>query len=365
VYRDAVNRSEIGRRRLVSQHIARPVSGGPAAVVAALGAVQAQDYPAGLWALGLRTADALEGDVTAAIVQRKIVRTWPMRGTLHFVPAAHVRWMLALLTPRVIAACAGRYRQLELDDAAFARSRKLAVRALQGGVRLTRPEMYALFARGGVSPASQRGIHILARLAQEGLICFGPHREKQPTFTLLEEWVPAAQRLDREEALGRLAERYFTGHGPATVHDFAWWSGLTMADARTGIAASARRLMTEQIDGDTHWISRGVRSAATRRPLVQLLPAFDEYLVAYKDRRSVLAAAPARKGAPIPMGMLSPVVVVNGAVVGTWKRTLAKDRVVVTPSLFVKLGRSELRALAAAAERYGRFLERTVELAVT
>jgi hypothetical protein len=358
-----VKRSEIVLRRVVGQRLAGPRPADPAEVVAALGAVQAQDHPAGLWAIGLRTPDATQADVTDAIAKRMIVRTWPMRRTLHFVAAEDVRWMLALLAPREIAASARRLRQLELDDAAFRKSRALALRELGPGAPLTRAEMYARLARAGVSPAGQRGIHILARLAQEGLICFGPHRDKQPTFALLDACVPAGRRLEREEALARLAARYFTSHGPATVIDFAWWSGLTMADARAGLADAASRLASDSIDGVAHWLGRGRRPAPARRPRAHLLPPWDEYLVAYRDRRDAVARLPSRRAEAAYRLLLGPVVVLDGHAIGTWRRRREKDREVVTVGLFVPLGPVERGALEDAAARHGRFLGRAVELA--
>lgn len=203
-------------QRLSNQYLAKNRFADPGDVVAWFGAVQAQDYLGSLWGIGLRTIDACEGAVEKAIANRKIVRTWPMRGTLHFVPAADVRWMLKLLTPRVIARSAGRYRQLELDKRTFANSKKVFVRALEGGKQLTRTEMYKALEAAKISVAGQRGIHILGHLAQEGLICFGNRRAKQQTFVLLDEWVPENQSLNREEALAKLARCYFRSHGPAT-----------------------------------------------------------------------------------------------------------------------------------------------------
>ena len=225
----------IGRVRLTNQQIGRPVFDDPAAVVRWFGAVQAQDYLGGLWAVGLRTRGATESSVEAAIARGDFVRTWPMRGTLHFVAAADVRWMLALLTPRVHAGVSARWRQLELDHKVMARSAKVAEQALVGGKRVRRDAMYAMWNEAGIATHDSRGLHILGYLARTGLICFGPRDGKQHTFTLVEEWLPTARPLERDIALGELARRYFTSHGPATVHDFAWWSGLTVTDARAGL----------------------------------------------------------------------------------------------------------------------------------
>lgn len=180
--------------------------------------------------------NAVEADIEQALADRTIIRTWPMRGTLHFVAATDVRWMLELLTPRIVANNAQRLlRQFGLDEAVFARSKDLFVRALQGGKRLARNAMYEVLEAGGVSTAGQRGLHILGRLAQAGVICFGAREGKQQTFALLDEWAPTARRMARDEALAEIARRYFTSHGPATLQDFAWWSGLTVANAQAAL----------------------------------------------------------------------------------------------------------------------------------
>ena len=334
----------------------------PGQVVAWLGAVQAQDYLGSLWAVGLRMQQAVEADIEQALANKIIIRTWPMRGTLHFVAAADVRWMLELLTPRVVAGSVRRlHQQVGLDEATFARSKELFAAALQGGKQLPRNEMYELLEAARISPAGGRGLHILSRLAQDGLICFGAREGKQQTFALLAEWAPTAKSLGRDEALAELARRYFTGHGPATLQDYTWWSGLTVADARAGLEMVKSQLMPEVIGGQTYWLDPSLPAAKGAAPAAYLLPAYDEYTVAYKDRSAVLDPSYAKQpdsGA----GIFSPTIVVDGQVVGTWKRTLKKDSVVITPSFFTRPKRAESQAFAAGANRYGEFLGASVIL---
>ncbi|HVF42393.1 MAG TPA: winged helix DNA-binding domain-containing protein [Pyrinomonadaceae bacterium] len=348
---------DIAAERLANQHLSRPSLEKPYDVVRRLGAVQAQDYPGSLWAVGLRTKGATEADVEGAIAGRSIVRTWPMRGTLHFVPARDARWMLRLLTPRVVARSAARYRQLELDERTFARCGEVFARALRGGKSLTRAAMYGALEAARIPTAGQRGIHVLSRLAQDGLICFGAREGRQQTFALLEEWVPASKTLSRGEALAELAGRYFESHGPATLRDFAWWSGLTTADAREGLEAAGPKLLREVVGGQTYWLPTRAgrpepRSKDESRG-AHLLPAYDEYTVAYRDRGAALSPSAA---AQTGNGIFRPVIVVGGRVVGTWRRALGKGSVVITPAPLSKLNRAEARALASAANRYGEFL---------
>ena len=276
----------IAQQRLRTQRLIGPGFAAPADAVRWFGAVQAQDYPGALWALGMRTKGATEASVEHAVATRTIVRTWPLRGTLHFVAPEDVRWMLTHFAPRTIGRAVLRFRQLELDARVFARSSALFVKALEGGRQLTRPKLYARLERAGIATGDNRGLHILWRCAHDGLICFGAREGRQQTFALLEEWVPRAKTLDRDEALAELARRYFTSHAPATVQDFTWWSGLSAADARRAVEAAG---------AGAPYLAAGTfapRTAAPRTshlpPHVLLLPPYDEYTVAYRDRSAAL-----------------------------------------------------------------------------
>jgi hypothetical protein len=346
---------DIADLRLRNQRIAGAGFKRPGEVVAWMGAVQAQDYLGARWALGLRMKTATEETIEKAIAERQVVRTWPMRGTLHFVAPADIRWMLALLARRVLSGRPARYRQLELDQAIFDKSRDVIVRALEGDRQLTREALYEILESAGISTAGQRGIHILGRLALDGLLCFGPRQGKQQTFVLLEEWVPPARMLERDEALAELAERYFTSRGPATLKDLVWWSGLTVTDAKAAIELAGSRLQKE----DAYWF--GLKTPAATPAPAYLLPPYDEYTIAYKDRSAVLD--PAHGGVVSGNGIFYPIIVLGGRVAGTWKRELKKDSVVITLSPFVPLKKKEREAVALAAEQYGKFLGKSVVMA--
>lgn len=289
-----------------------------------------------------------EETIEQAIAERTIIRTWPLRGTLHFVVPADIRWMLALLAPRMIAGRRARYRQLELDQAVFDRARDVLAPALEGDRQLTRDATYETLEAAGISTSDQRGIHILQRLALDGLLCFASRQGKQQTFALLEEWVPPARTLDRDEALAALAERYFTSRGPASLQDFTWWSGLTVADAKMAIELAGLRMQKEGI----HWF--GAKAAGPAPDPAYLLPPYDEYTIAYKDRSAVLDPAHGRLVSG--NGIFYPTIVLGGQVAGTWKRELKKSSVVITLSPFAPLKKKERQAVALAAEQYGSFL---------
>jgi len=334
----------IALQRLHSHLLGDNAYDAPHEVVAHFGAVQAQDYHAMLWALGVRTRGAGQSDVERAIAQRRIVRCWPMRGTLHVVAAEDVRWMLELLAPRVLARERWRIeRDFELDAKTLRRGRTLVERALRGGRTLTRAELYAALEKGGIAAGGGRGLQVIFTLAHERVICFGPRQGKQPAFVLLDEWVPASPPKPREEALAELARRYFASHAPAGAGDFVWWSGLTVKEAKEAIALSGVHL-----DGG---------DSAAAPPSVHLLPPFDEYTVAYKDRAAILDPAFARR-LNAGGGMINAVVVIDGRVAGNWKRSLVRDSVAVTVAPFHPLAKREARAVEREAARYAAFLGR-------
>ena len=348
--------ADVARQRLLNQRIAGERFGTPQDVVRWMGAMQAQDYRQALWAIGSRTTSAAMATVEAAIAARAIVQTWPMRGTLHFVAAEDAKWMLELLAPRRLAADRSRRRQLELDEGTLARSAELVQEALSGSKRLTRSAVMRLLDDAGISTKGQRGYHILWYLAQIGLISLGPLQDKEQTFVLLDEWVPTPRRLARDEALAELAGRYFASHGPATVGDFATWVGLTLADARAGLDTVKPGLHVEQRGAIEYWSAADTSSHEVHDTSgVFLLAGFDEYLLGYKDRGDVLAPEHAYDVVPGGNGIFFPIIVVDGQVVGTWKRTLKRSGVAITLSPFAPLDISQ-EDLAAAARRYADFL---------
>ena len=351
---------DIAYLRLQRLGIAEPASETPQDVVHRLVAIQAQDYLASLWAVGLRMHDACEASVEQAIADRRIVRTWPMRGTLHLVGAADVRWLQGLLAPRVIAANAARIkRDYELDESAFKRCRKVVEKALRDGRPITRSALYQALDAANIATANQRGIHITGQLAHAGLICGGPREGRQPTFVLLDAWLPPTPAKSREEALAELSLRYVRSRGPVTVQDFAWWSGLTVKDAQAAYASVHSLVQQDTIDGKVYLLSPDTILVTKLRKSVHLLPPFDEYLVGYKDRSAAVDPAFLRQVIGIN-GLVGASIVIDGRIAGMWKRSLGVDRVDIALAPFRTLNKSEQVAVAAAAKRYGRFLGKQV-----
>lgn len=354
--------SPLTQPRLRQQGISTPLGDDPAATVRHLLAVQAQDYYGSLWAVGLRTSGAREADVERAIAERRIVRTWPMRGTLHLVAPEDARWMLALMASRAIARDRARQeREFGLDARTTGRCAEVITRLLEGGRQMTRGALYEALAERKIDTEGQRGLHILGRLAHEGLICQGPREGKQPTFVLLDEWIPETAVLDRDEALAELARRYFAGHGPATVQDLAWWSGLTVRDAQAAVDAAKPALAHRDHEGVRHWFAASAPEPAPAPPAVHLLPPFDEYLVGYKDRGAALDAAHSRQVIGIN-GLFNPSLVVDGRVAALWKRTLGRQGATLTLTALRPLRKADRPALTRAAKRYGEFIGLPVTL---
>ncbi len=358
--------ADLFRFRQAAQALTVPLES-PLAVAERMLAVQAQDFAAACWALGARTTAATQADVIAALERGEIVRSWPMRGTLHFVPAGELAWMLRVTTPRMIAGLALRHRQLELDDGDFAIARDLVVRALAGGRSLGRAELMELWESNGIRTAGQRGYHLIYYLAQTGVLCWGPPHRSQQSLVLLEEWAPVQRDLDGDEALGEFLLRYLAGHGPATLKDYVWWTKGTMAGAKTGLAVIRDRVTSFDLDGVTYWmtaeLAAEVPAPASRSRTVHVLPGFDEYLLGYQDRTTVLAPEFADRVVPGANGIFKPLIVTKGRIAGTWRRTANGSRVSVEPQPFAPLTPAEQRGFATGVRDYGRFLGLSGEIA--
>jgi hypothetical protein len=350
----------IAGQRLYNQRLEGPKFQRPDEVVAWLGAVQAQEYALAKWALGLRMEHATDDVIEQAFTDGLILRTHVMRPTWHFVTPVDIRWMLELTAPRVHAVNAYPYRKMELDDALLQRSSDTIASALEGGRYLTRAELSAVLADTGVDTTNGIRLGYILHFAElEGIVCNGPRRGKQHTYALLDERVPSARRLVRDEALGELTLRFFTSHGPATVKDFSWWSGLTGADVKAGLAMLTSQLGHEVIDGQTYWSSMS-KPAAEEPPVKgHILPVYDEYGIAYKNRSAILDPQHAEQ-AQNPL--FTSAFALNGEIIGMWRRTFSKKSVVIESAPFRPFSAAEGDAFAAASRHFGAFLEMPVVL---
>ncbi|MFC9558236.1 winged helix DNA-binding domain-containing protein [Agromyces sp. NPDC056965] len=292
----------------------------PAAAVDRLVCLQAQDLAAAKWVLGSRVAGATEATIDAAIDERVLLRSWPMRGTLHFVAPEMLRPILRLTAARLMQRAAKTHRDEGIDDEVHAVARRVAVHELEGGRAATRDELQAAWAAAGIDTAGQRGYHLIWRLANEGLLCCGPVETRaRQRFVLLDEWSPrrSDEPRDTDEILGRLFAGYARGHGPVTVRDFAWWTGLTLTQARVALAAAGGAVVPFDAE---RFVAADAPSTASAPSGHHVLAPFDEYFLGYGDRTAFCSEADALRVVPGKNGLFLPILVAGGEVVGTWRR---------------------------------------------
>lgn len=348
---------DIGAARLKSQRLRGTAFTDAADVVAWLGAVQAQDYSGALWSIGLRLPTATEAAVQKAVFSGELVHTWAMRGTLHLLAAQDAAWMLALLRPRLIEANKRRYSELGLSEETLAEATALLAETVAGGGRHSRQEMRDVLQTAGIATEGQRLYYMLQRAGLENQICIAAQIKNQSHYG----HPPAAKDVfeERNSALAELARRYFLSHGPATVQDFGWWSGLLVADARAGLEAIEGELASFDAAGKTYWMAPGLLGQVEAEPLAHCVPRFDEYIVAYGDRTPILADEYAAAWSA-SKGMLVPSILCNGQISGIWKGQRGKNKLEMSLQLFRPLAGAEREGVTESAERYGRFLDSDV-----
>ncbi len=319
-----MSRDDVGPLRLAAQRLVGERASSPADAVRGLLAAQGQDLPGALTSLALRTSGRDRAEVAAALDSGAVVRSWPMRGTLHLVAAEDLPWMLEVLGRRALGGVAKRWEVLGLDESQCERAREVVLGALEQKDRWSRTELLAAIAEGGVATTGQRGYHLLWYLSQTGTLCQGPtDGPREQLYVGLDAWIPSPRRLDREEALAELALRYFSGHGPATVQDLCRWAAAGVREVRAALAQVGDRLEAVTVDGTEHLMDPATpdRLTAARAEAdgVLLLPGFDEYVLGYADRTAVLPAEHFEKIVPGGNGIFRPTVVHRGQVVGVWR----------------------------------------------
>ncbi len=352
---------DISNARLVCQQVAGTAFTTPKEIVSWMGAMQAQDYHMAKWAMGLRLPGATDAIIEDAFNKGEILRTHVLRPTWHFVAAEDILWMLKLTAPHLNQAMKSRQRQLGLNEKIFSKSNSIIERALEPGEHLTRAELIAELEKAGIVPNSLQSLHLMEHAELNGIICSGSRKGKNHTYALLEKRVKKAKSITREEALAKLAERYFTSHGPATVEDFIWWSGLPAADARHGLEMVKKSFIPEIIKAKKYWLPSSFSVQVKSRLSFHLLPAFDEYIISYRDRTPAIPHEHHSK-AFSSNGIFWPVMVMNGKVIGVWKRNIQKDNVIVEAQFFKEASNVAISSFKKESKKYGRFLDKKVEV---
>jgi hypothetical protein len=345
--------TDITQLRLQNQYLASQQFTQPKEIVKWLGAVQAQDYGGAVWALSQRLKGCNSALIEKAFTDGDIIRTHVLRPTWHFVAPEDIRWMLELTAPRVLGFTSFRKRYLGLTDEILLKCAHVLTKILEGGKQLERTMIASALKDAGIATDEQRFIHIMMEMELTQLVCSGGRIGKQFTYALLEERVPKTVVLSREESLAALAERYFSSHGPATLQDYTWWSGLTVADSKKGLEMVKSKFSSGVVDGSTYWFRDN--SIATGKSTAHLLPNYDEYIVSYKDRSAAIAEKDISKADPRGT-IFNNTIVINGQIKGLWKHTFKKNSVVIEVTPFKPLSKGVKDTINSLSKRYAKFL---------
>jgi hypothetical protein len=355
--------NEISEIRLLNQQVINSRFNSPQELVSYMGAMQAQDYNMSQWAVGVRLQDLTVKQVEEAMNKGEIIRTHVLRPTWHLVSSTDIYWMLELTASRIKATAKSRWKELGLDEVTFKKSNAVIEKALRDGKHLNRDEIRIELERT-IPIFDQRLSHLMFRAELDGLVCSGSINEKKQTYALLEERVPNSKIINREDALVELAKKYFRSHGPATLQDFVWWSGLSVTNAKKGMEMIRGEFIAEKIDEQVYWFpdsSHGTVNGGNPEEVVQLLPAYDEFIISYKDRSASIPFTEQKKTIS-NNGLFRPVIVLNGQVAGTWKRTVKKDKVIIETDFFKTPHYSTKHLVEKAAIRFGDFFNVKTEV---
>jgi hypothetical protein len=356
-----MNLKDIIQIRLSNQQLRIPVFHEAKEIVHWMGAMQAQDYQMAKWAIGIRLLQTSDQDIEKAFNDGQFLRTHLLRPTWHLVSPENIRWMIQLTAPQVKTITKTRDKNLELNEKLYAKSNSLIEKALTGAKHLTREELMVVLEKNKIVADGIRAAHLLMRAELEGIVCSGAIKEKNHTYALLEERVLPTKEISREEALAKLAGIYFSSHAPATVKDFAWWSGLSLKDARQGVAFLSTDFVSEEINGEHYWLPQHFTLAKTPEPSFHFLPAFDEYLISYKDRTVALLLEHQKK-AFTSNGIFKPVLLMNGEGIGVWSRSIKNEFVYIETSFFKTNTKRIQQSLEKEAQTIGNFLQKSVIL---
>jgi hypothetical protein len=355
-----MTQNDVANTRLISQQINATKFETAKEIVGWMGAMQAQDFNMAKWAIGLRSKNATEQNIDAAINSGEIIRTHILRPTWHFVSSDDIYWMLELTAPRIRSSMKGRNIQLELSENIFKKANNIIEKALSGNINLTRKELLNELNKTKIETDHNRASHILFNAELEGIICSGKMKEKQTTYALLNERIEKPAQIKKEEALYKLASKYFESHCPATLQDFIWWSGLSVSDAKHALELIKSNFISEKINTQEYWFPNSFSIPKKFKESVFLLPAFDEFLISYKDRSATIISEHQRK-AFSNNGIFWPTIVMNGQVSGIWKREIKKAKIIIETNFFYQQNK-EVKQIQKAAEKFGYFLNHKAEI---
>lgn len=349
-----MNESIIARLRLSNQQLTGTTLKNPQEIVSWMGAVQAQDFNMSKWALGVRLPALTNRLVEDALNKGELVRTHILRPTWHLVAGEDIHWMLALSAPRLKAILKTYAKMLELTEATIEKGSDIIERSLSEDGHLTRPQLGEILKNKGIDLNSHQLNHIMFSAELHGIVCNGEISNNKQTYCLLEEKIPKTEVFDKQVALERLAWKYFTSHAPATLQDFVWWSGLTIVDARAAMEMIKSDFVIETIDSQPYWINNPFTELKDKNESLVLLPAWDEFVVSYKNRQHIILDEHYSKVIS-KNGIFKPVVVKNGQIIGLWKRIKKKDKVSAEITLFGEIDEHTKDMIKRASHSFDLF----------
>lgn len=343
--------------RLQSQHLVNQKITDIKELVQYMGAIQAQEYTMAKWAIGSRLNTATDKTIEEAFNQGNILRTHVMRPTWHFVANEDIRWMVELSSKRIISACISLGKQWEIPEKQYLKAINVIEKLLEGNNHLTKEEIKKEFEQRNIPSDIPEINRYLMRAEAEGIICSGAVKNKKQTYALIDERAPATNTLTKEEALAKLASRYFLSHSPASMNDFIWWSGLLISEAKQAVKLIEKDLIFEKFEGSELIIHRSVDYQPVLDDSIHFLPSYDEYLISYKNRTNVLDLEHYSK-AFNTYGIFYPVLAHNGRIVGNWKKSANKKRLSVDTSLFIEIPDIKEILYEQAHKKYHSFLDK-------
>ncbi len=350
--------------RLSSQQITNRIFDKVKDVVGFMGAIQAQDYAMAKWAIGVRLPGSTDKIVTTSINNAELIRSHLLRPTWHFVSADDIYWMLQLTAPQIKSSMKSRNKELELTEAVFNKSNKVIIRTLSGGKNLTRGELRKELEKAKINTDKNRLSHLLMEAELDGIVCSGEVKGKKQTYAMLPERVPNKKVLTKEEALAELANRYFSSHGPATLKDFVWWSGLPVKDARSALELVKSNFIQETFNLETYWLTDSFSISRNSLKSVSLLPAFDEYIISYKDRNAMLTIKNKKK-AVLNNGIFRPVIIMYGQVIGIWRRSTKSDKIIIEIEFFRSFSKAVTKLIERASLDLEYFFNKKIKVLFT
>lgn len=330
-----MNSEELLNLRLNNQLLSDHNLEDPVEVVNYMCAMQSQSLDMAKWAIGSRLQNSSSKTITDALNTGKIIRTHILRPTWHFISAEDIYWMNDLSYPRLKPVYQYYAKMLKANVSTIYSYINHVEKVLEGCKHLTKQEIRVNIKEAGID-LDDNNLSVLLSFAElEGIIVNGKLDGNKQTFTLLKEWVPYRENISKEEALKRLAYKYFSSHGPATLQDFVWWSGLTVTDCRNAMEMIKSDFISEMVNGREFWMKSSIISPILEIDTALLLAPFDEFLVSYKDRSEIFDSGHLREIVAVN-GIFSPTIMFKGKVIGTWRKKMKKKRPEIVLTFFNK-----------------------------